>query len=167
MTVPFLAKLDLKATGDARRSRRLFANRIDGLLVGKDRRFDIIIHNMSETGFLAEFQSGLRPGDLVRIEMARIGFVEARVMRKRGMGHGCQFLTPVPSDVVQETIAGSVGFAEGSGEGEHAEPGTSEAELLGYRRRARRERIGAIIMVVCMLAAVAILAAALLRILTA
>jgi hypothetical protein len=165
--MPFLAKLDLDASSDARRSRRYLADRLDGLLVGKDRRFDIIIHNMSETGFLAEFQSELKPGDLVRIQLARIGFVDARVVRKRGMGHGCQFLEPVSAEIVEETIAGSIGFGEGSGEARRGAVPASEGEREGYRRRARRERTGALILIACTLAAVAILAAALFRILTA
>jgi hypothetical protein len=165
--LPFLAKLDLDASSDARRARRFFAHRLDGMLVGRDRRFDIIIHNISETGFLAEFPSELSPGDMVRLQLARIGFVDARVVRKRGMGHGCQFLEPVPTEIVQETIAASLGFADRSREGADADFATGEAERLGYRRRARRERIGVIVLVVCTLAAIAILAGALIRILTA
>jgi hypothetical protein len=164
--VPFLAKLDLDASSDARRSRRFLAHHLDGMLVGKDRRFDIIMHNMSETGFLAEFQSELRVGDVVRVQLAQIGFVDARVVRKRGMGHGCQFVEPVSSEIVRETIAESVGFAEGSRPGGQTMP-ASEEEQRGYRRRARRERIGAVILLGCTLAAVAILAAALIRILIA
>jgi hypothetical protein len=164
--VPFLAKLDLDASSDARRSRRFLTQHLDGMLVGKERRFDIIIHNMSETGFLAEFQSDLQPGDVVRVQLAQIGFVDARVVRKRGMGHGCQFVEPVPSEIVRETIAASVGFAEGAQAGEQAAP-SSDEERRGYRRRARRERIGAFILLGCTLAAVAILAAALIRILFA
>jgi hypothetical protein len=164
--VPFLAKLDLDANSDARRSRRFLTHHLDGMLVGKDRRFDIIIHNMSETGFLAEFQSELRVGDIVRVQLAQLGFVDARIVRKRGMGHGCQFVEPVSAEIVRETIAESVGFAEGSRPREQAIP-TSEEEQRGYRRRARRERIGAFILLACTLAAVAILAAALVRILIA
>ncbi|WP_303542425.1 PilZ domain-containing protein [Sphingomonas natans] len=163
--MPFLAKLDLDAGSDARRSRRFLANRLDGMLVGKDRRFDIIIHNISETGFLAEFSSELRPGDTVRLQLARIGFVDARVVRKRGLGHGCQFLTPVPADIVQETIAASLSFAETASRSEPLTP--EEAEKQGYRRRAKRERLGALILLACTLLAVVILAAALIRILTA
>jgi hypothetical protein len=104
--VPFLAKLDL----DARGSRRLVADRLDALLIGHDRRFDVIIHDMSQTGFLAEFSSELQVGDEVRLNLARIGFVTARVVRKRGLGHGCAFVEPVPLEVVEETIAASPGF---------------------------------------------------------
>jgi hypothetical protein len=163
--VPFLAKLDLDAGSDARRSRRFLVDRLDGMLVGKDRRFDIIIHNMSETGFLAEFQSELQPDDIVRIQLARIGFVDARVVRKRGMGHGCEFLEPVPADVVRETIAASIGFADGSGAQKSPAPDATDEERSGYRRRVRRERAGAIVLIACMLAAVTVLAAALFRIL--
>lgn len=135
------------------------------MLVGKDRRFDIIIHNMSETGFLAEFQSELQPDDIVRIQLARIGFVDARVVRKRGMGHGCEFLEPVPTDVVRETIAASIGFGDGAGAQKSPPADATEDEKNGYRRRIRRERTGAAVLITCMLAAVIVLGAALFHIL--
>lgn len=160
--MPFLAKLDLDGDGDSRRSRRLLANRLDALLIGNDRRFDIIIHNMSETGFLAEFSSDLKPGDIVGLQLARIGFVQARVVRKLGLGHGCEFLEPVSAEIVEETIGGSVRFAASTGR--TSKPGASpeEAEREGYRRRVRRERAGAYIILTCLVLAALTLATALL-----
>jgi hypothetical protein len=158
--LPFLAKLDLDASTDARQSRRFLPDRLDGVLVGKDRRFDVIVHNISETGFLAEFPSELRPGDTVRLQLARIGFVSARVVRRRGMGHGCQFLEPVPGNVIAETIAAN------TGQQPQAEPSPEEADGQGYRRRAARERLGMLVATVSILAAVTVLTGALIRILT-
>jgi len=158
--LPFLAKLDLDASTDARQSRRFLADRLDGVLVGKDRRFDIIVHNISETGFLAEFPSELRPGDSVRLQLARIGFVSARVVRRRGMGHGCQFLEPIASDIIAETIAAS------TGQSARTEPAVEDADSLGYRRRISRERLGTLIATISILAAVLILTGAVIRVLT-
>lgn len=158
--MPFLAKLDLDASTDARQSRRFVADRLDGVLVGKERRFDIIVHNISEAGFLAEFPSGLRPGDTVRLQLARIGFVSAHVVRRRGMGHGCEFLEPVPADIIAETMAAS------TGEHPRAEPPSHEADSQGYRRRVARERLGTLIATVSILAAVLVLTGTLIRIMT-
>ena len=163
--MPFLAKLDLGGVSDARRARRLFAHRLDALLIGHDRRFSVIIHNMSETGFLAEFSSELQIGDEVRLHVARQGYVAARVVWKRGLGHGCEFLEPLPFEVVQETIAASMRFGEESGIAA-AERESRVAELSGHRRRVWRERLGALVMLACLLVAVAVLAAVLVGVVT-
>lgn len=165
--MPFLAKLDLKGEEDARKSRRFLANRLDGLIIGKDQRFDIIIHNISETGFLAEFHSELQYGDMVRLQLARIGFVDARVVRKRGLGHGCEFVEPIPADIIQETIASSIGLSQATGERQHDQLTDEDAERSGLRRRARRERIGALIVISCMLLAIMLLAGAIIRVFSA
>lgn len=159
--LPFLAKLDLDADTDARRARRFVASRLSALVVGSERRFEVVIHDISETGFLAEFPSELVPGDLVRLRLARIGFVDARVVRKRGFGHGCEFLEPVPADVVQATIADGVHFGEPA---PVPAPLSIEVEREGYRRRAKRERLSAQILIACTIAAVLILAAALVKV---
>lgn len=159
--MPFLAKLDLDTNGDARRARRFLANRLDGLLVGNDRRFDVIIHNMSETGFLAEFSSELNPGDIVGLQLARIGFVEARVVRKRGLGHGCEFLVPIPADVLHDTMAASVSFTNSGDQQAEASPTDDHGDQDGYRKRASRERAGALVVMACLLLAVLVLGGAL------
>ena len=163
--MPFLAKMDVGGGSDARRSRRLLAHRLDTLLIGHDRRFSIIVHNMSETGFLAEFSSDLQVGDAVRLEVARRGFVAANVVWKRGLGHGCEFDERLPSEIVEETIAASLRFGEATGVA-GTDRANRIAELNGYRRRIWRERLGAIVMLACMLVAVGVLAAVLIGLLT-
>lgn len=152
--------MDLGGGSDARRARRRLAHRLDTLLIGHDRRFSIIVHNISETGFLAEFASDLQAGDAVRLEVARRGFVAARVVWKRGLGHGCEFQERLPPEIVEETIAASLRFGEASNVAD-AERESRIAELSGQRRRLWRERLGAIVLLACMLVAVGVLAAVL------
>jgi hypothetical protein len=163
MTVTFLAKLDVGHVDDARQSKRLFVRRLASLLIGRDHRLDVIVHDISERGFLAEFTSHLQVGDEVRLHVATIGYVRARIVWKRGLGHGCEFAEPVSPGLIGATIATAA--RAGNDRNMAIESSVHSAGIKISRSRLWQERFGALAMFACMAVALGALATALVGIL--
>jgi hypothetical protein len=108
----FVTNLD--ASADNRRiAERRSVNSVFAAWAGRGAPFTVIVHNISETGFRAEFSSELQVGDDVRLQLGKgAGYVSAEVVWRDGWDHGCRFLTPISSDEVRfavETLTQVVG----------------------------------------------------------
>lgn len=58
---------------------------------------DVIVENFSRTGFLFVGEVDLAIGTLISIGLSGAGAREAKVVRRDGDAHGCEFLMPLPS----------------------------------------------------------------------
>jgi len=61
---------------------------------------DALISDVSDFGFRAELDHALGIGDIVGLEVPRIGLIEAVVVRRVGREYGCEFLRPIDGAVV-------------------------------------------------------------------
>jgi hypothetical protein len=100
----FVTNLD--ASADNRRiAERRSVNSVFAAWAGRGGQFTVIVHNISETGFRAEFSSELQVGDEVRLQLGKgAGYVSAEVVWRDGWDHGCRFLTPISSDEVRAAV---------------------------------------------------------------
>lgn len=57
---------------------------------------DVAVDNFSRTGFLFTGNADLPVGTLFSIGLAGAGAREAKVVRRDGDAHGCEFLVPIP-----------------------------------------------------------------------
>ena len=114
--VAFIAKLEEPVREEPRGARRWIIRAPGRLGVGDRRLVDVIIHDISETGFLAEFASDLTAGAPVRLQLGRGHFAAAHVVWKRGAGHGCEFTAPISAERITATRARAVAlYATGDG----------------------------------------------------
>lgn len=57
---------------------------------------DVVVDNFSRTGLMFTGDADLPLGTLVSIGLAGSGVREAKVVRRDGAEHGCEFLVPLP-----------------------------------------------------------------------
>lgn len=106
----FLAKLEttdpsLADDVPARRAHRWRVGVRSSLWTGRGKPLDVVVHNISATGFLAEFPSDLAIGEQVKLQLGDKGYAAARVVWKRGFGHGCEFYEPISQQSILATCA--------------------------------------------------------------
>ena len=90
--------------GAARRSLRLHT---PGSLGAN--AIDVLIHNLSLTGFLIESTSDLAVGEAITIDLPEAGATTATVMWKKGAMHGCEFERPISLGAVSAAMLRSPG----------------------------------------------------------
>lgn len=96
----FVTHLDASTEANRRDAERRLVNTVFPAWSGLGAPFTVIVHNISETGFRAEFSSELRVGDEVKLRLGAAGNAAAEVVWRDGWEHGCRFLTPIrPEDV--------------------------------------------------------------------
>jgi PilZ domain len=61
---------------------------------------EVIIHNLSATGFLVETSADLTSGETLEVDLPEGGLVPASVVWRRDRFYGCEFATSVPAAVV-------------------------------------------------------------------
>lgn len=148
----FVTHLDASANLNRRDSERRLVNTVFAAWSGRGAPFTVIVHDISETGFRAEFASELHVGDEVRLRLGSAGYVPATVVWRDGWDHGCRFLTPILPDEVQEamqTLTPVVSRAEpdaAAGEGD-------DGRLFGAGARGRKNRRIALLIVGLFIAA--------------
>lgn len=72
---------------------------LDGTLRDPDLKpIDILVDDLSLTGFRIPAEPGLEPADLVSLGLAGVGIRSARVVRRDGESLGCAFLSPLGED---------------------------------------------------------------------
>ena len=100
----FVTHLDASSEANRRYAERRLVNTVFAAWSGRGAAFTVIVHNISETGFRAEFSSELRVGDEVRLKLGPAGYAPAEVVWRDGWDHGCRFLAPVSGDNVRGAI---------------------------------------------------------------
>lgn len=73
---------------------------VDGLTV------DVVVDNLSRTGFLFTADAEIAPGALVALGLSGAGAREARVVWRDGSRHGCEFLMPLPQSAMAKAFKG-------------------------------------------------------------
>lgn len=90
-----VARLEVLGEVDARGGIR-FTVDSDATIRGMDGEpIDVIVDNFSRTGFLFTADTALPLGTLVSIGLSGAGTREAKVVRRDGQSHGCEFLMPL------------------------------------------------------------------------
>lgn len=78
---------------------------LEATLRDNDRRpHDVVVEELSKTGFLVPAVAQLSPGEQVTIGISGIGMCHARVVREAEGGFGCEFLHPLSEDELAEAI---------------------------------------------------------------
>jgi hypothetical protein len=65
---------------------------------------DVVVHDLSAHGFLAQTAATLPIGSEVWLELAGVGRISARVRWRGSSTIGCEFDTPIPSEVLSAAI---------------------------------------------------------------
>ena len=72
---------------------------LDGTLRDPDLKpIDILVDDLSMTGFRIPVEPGLEPRDLVSLGLAGVGTRSARIVRRDGERLGCAFLSPLDEE---------------------------------------------------------------------
>jgi hypothetical protein len=106
---------------------------------------DVIVENFSRTGFLFIGEVDLPVGTLVSIGLSGAGAREAKIIRRDGDGHGCEFLVPLPSRDMAKAFRGQdelVSSIEEALERRYREAEPPEADAPGSIRDAIRRLLG-------------------------
>jgi hypothetical protein len=102
---------------------------------------DVIVENFSRTGFLFVGDADLPVGTLVSIGLSGAGAREAKVVRRDGDGHGCEFLMPLPARDMANAFRGQdelVSSIEEALERRYREAEPAEPEARGWRPQGLR-----------------------------
>lgn len=67
---------------------------------------NVIVENFSRTGFLFVADVDFPAGTLVSIGLSGAGVREAKVVRREGREHGCEFLMPLPRRELDRAFKG-------------------------------------------------------------
>ncbi len=68
---------------------------------------DVVVHDISAHGFLAQATAKLPVGSEVWLELAGIGRVTAKVRWRGSSTMGCEFVTPISSEALAATVSES------------------------------------------------------------
>lgn len=66
--------------------------------------YDVVIEDLSATGFRLSGGPALTTGAIASIGFAGIGVHPARVIRQDGMTYGCEFVTPLSADMLNKAL---------------------------------------------------------------
>jgi hypothetical protein len=120
-----VARLEVMGEIDARGAIR-FSVDSETTLRGMDSKpFDVTVENFSRTGFLFSGDVDLPVGTVVSVGLSGSGVREAKVVRRDGPHHGCEFLMPLPRRELAHAFKGQAQVL---------------AELEALLRRAREGR---------------------------
>jgi hypothetical protein len=64
----------------------------------------VVIHNLSATGFLMETSAELVEGDALQVELPEHGSTPAAVSWKKDSFYGCEFAVPVPTSAISASL---------------------------------------------------------------
>jgi hypothetical protein len=142
----FVTHLDASAELNRRDSERRLVNTVFAAWSGRGAPFTVIVHDISETGFRAEFASELHVGDEVRLRLGGAGYVPATVVWRDGWDHGCRFLTPILPDEVQEAMK-TLTPVVGAAEPDTTDGANPDGGLFGPGARGRKNRRIALLIV--------------------
>lgn len=67
---------------------------------------DVVVDNFSRTGLMFTGDADLPVGTLVSIGLGGSGVREAKVVRRDGAEHGCEFLVPLPQWAMKAAFRG-------------------------------------------------------------
>lgn len=80
----------------------------DATLRDPDKRpFDVVVEDLSTTGFLVPAVTRLSPGQPITLGVAGVGMCHARVVREDARGYGCEFLFPLSGAELADALAAS------------------------------------------------------------
>lgn len=99
-----MTRAALAAKFDDRRSDRAEARIAAGLHTAQGRRVPIVIRNLSCHGFMAEGAAVLVPGSLVKLAVADLPDIEARIVWRRDGHIGVSFMTPLAEEDVAKIL---------------------------------------------------------------
>jgi len=146
----FVTHLDASAELNRRGAERRRVRSVFAAWSERGAPFTVIVHDISETGFRAEFSSELHVGDEVRLRLGGAGYVPAQVVWRDGWDHGCRFLTPILAEEVKEALATMTPVVEREEPG--AEAASAEAAgWFGKHARGRKNRRIAFLIVAVLL----------------
>jgi hypothetical protein len=91
-----VARLEVVGEVDARGAIRFAVDSTTTLRGMDGAPFDVTVENFSRTGFLFTGDADLPVGTLVSVGLSGAGVREAKVVRRDGQQHGCEFLVPLP-----------------------------------------------------------------------
>lgn len=143
----FVTHLDASAEQNRRSAERRRVSSVFAAWSGRGAPFTVIVHDISETGFRAEFSSELHVGDEVRLRLGGAGYVPAQVVWRDGWDHGCKFLTPILPEEVQEALSTLTPVVDSEAEPAPTDPGG----WFGRTARGRKNRRTAILIVALLL----------------
>jgi hypothetical protein len=72
-----------------------------------DESIDVVVHDISARGFLAQTAARLPVGSDVWLELAGIGRVSAKVRWRGSSTMGCEFETPISSEALADAVSES------------------------------------------------------------
>lgn len=79
---------------------------VDATLRDPDKRpFDVVVEDLSGTGFLVPAVTRLSPGEQVTLGISGVGMCHARVVREDARGFGCEFLLPLGDATLAAALA--------------------------------------------------------------
>ena len=67
---------------------------------------DVVVENFSRTGMLFTGDVDMPVGTLLSVGLSGAGAREAKVVRREGNAHGCEFLVPLPQGVMAVAFRG-------------------------------------------------------------
>ncbi len=67
---------------------------------------DVVVDNLSRTGFLFIADAEIPAGSLVALGLSGAGAREAQVVWRDGSRHGCEFLMPLPQSAMAKAFKG-------------------------------------------------------------
>lgn len=99
-----IARLEVWGSMDARGSVRFLVDRGTTVRGMDGKPFDAQVENFSRTGFLFSADVDLPLGTLIWIGLSGAGAREAKVIRRDGPRHGCEFLMPLSQRDMQHAF---------------------------------------------------------------
>lgn len=101
-----VARLEVLGEIDQRGAVRFYVAGETRLRGGDGKPVDVAMENLSRTGFLFLSQVEYPIGTLVTIGLSGAGLREARIVRRDGERHGCEFLVPLPESQMELAYRG-------------------------------------------------------------
>ncbi len=131
-----VARVEVLGEIDARGAVRFVIDR-ESTVRGMDGEpFDVVVENFSRTGFLFIGDADLPAGTLISVGLSGAGAREARVVRRDGPRHGCEFLMPLPRREFDHAFRGQEDVvAEIEAELERRAPRKQARSWLDWLRR--------------------------------
>lgn len=135
----FVTSLDASAELSRRGAERRLVNTVFAAWSGRGAPFTVIVHNISETGFRAEFASELHVGDEVRLRLGKAGYVSAEVVWRDGWDHGCRFIDPITPEEVREATESLTRVMTDADEAAPAPLPTEPESWMGKKPKRRKK----------------------------
>ncbi|MBV9839954.1 MAG: PilZ domain-containing protein [Sphingomonadaceae bacterium] len=88
-----------------RRSQRLPVNLAGALGAGGATGIDVVVRDLAPHGFAVDLKAPLAVGTMVWLLLPGIGGLNARIARRDGRRHGCEFLVPIAAGTCADAAA--------------------------------------------------------------